>query len=137
MSCLAIGNDIVHVPRIRAALAKWGAGRFLQRILTGEEIEQMQSRLVLPDFAEHVAGRFACKEAVFKAVSSVYRLHWRDFSILKHCVNDGASIHVAWRCPKALDSLEGKFSVVATISHNGDYAYASALRYPAIFDKQF
>ncbi|TGN21048.1 holo-ACP synthase [Leptospira idonii] len=62
---ISIGNDIVENDRIRALLAKHG-DRFLKRIFTEEEIRYCHKH---KDPVPYLAGRFACKEAVIKAMS--------------------------------------------------------------------
>lgn len=60
-----IGIDIVDVSRIDTLMRKHGP-RFLERILTSEEMAFCASR---HDSATCIAGRFAAKEAAFKALS--------------------------------------------------------------------
>ncbi len=67
-----IGIDVVEVSRIAVAIYN---PRFLKKILTPAEREQL---LPLKDF--RVAGRFAAKEAIAKAVST--RLTWQEVEIL-------------------------------------------------------
>lgn len=61
-----IGIDIVEIARIDTLLNKHGM-RFLQRILTPDEIAFCTGR---HDAASCIAGRFAAKEATYKALSS-------------------------------------------------------------------
>jgi len=67
---LAVGLDLVEVARIAEAMEKPG---FLDRILTEKEREQIHTPL-------RVAGRWAAKEAVAKAVG--LHLSWQDVEIL-------------------------------------------------------
>ncbi|KAK0352530.1 hypothetical protein LTS02_014195 [Friedmanniomyces endolithicus] len=94
---LNIGTDIVHVPRIRALIAQ-GEGearkdnlhRFLRRLLTAREQELFWKKQKgislmlgahLEDTAKWLAGRWAAKEAVIKAVR-YRRLTFWDVQIL-------------------------------------------------------
>jgi holo-[acyl-carrier protein] synthase len=61
-----IGVDIVEVGRIRDVLERHGE-RFLARVLTDAERRYC---LLHRDPAPHVAGRFAAKEAVMKALGT-------------------------------------------------------------------
>lgn len=61
-----IGIDIVDIARVEALLQRHGM-RFLQRICTPGEIETCLGR---HDVAACIAGRFAAKEAAFKALSA-------------------------------------------------------------------
>ncbi len=59
-----LGIDLVEVPRIKAALDKWGT-RFLERVFTSAEIAYCNSKSVP---AIHFAARFAAKEAFLKSL---------------------------------------------------------------------
>ena len=61
---LGIGTDIVSVERIERAIEQYGA-RFADRVFTTDEWEFCKSRA---GNAECLAGRFAVKEAAFKAL---------------------------------------------------------------------
>jgi holo-[acyl-carrier protein] synthase len=70
------GVDAAEIPRIRSALQRWGQ-RFLDRVYTPGEQAYCRGR------AERLAGRFAAKEAVSKALGTgIRRLRWRDIEIL-------------------------------------------------------
>ncbi|WP_442602987.1 holo-ACP synthase [Paenibacillus sp. KN14-4R] len=61
-----IGNDIIQIDRIRRVLESTASERFLEKILTPAERQmaaKRQGRLF-----EFVAGRFAVKEAIVKAL---------------------------------------------------------------------
>ncbi len=60
---IAVGVDIVDISRIDALKKNFGM-RFLSRIFTPEEIAYCTAR---HDTAASLAGRFAAKEAAFKA----------------------------------------------------------------------
>lgn len=64
---VGIGHDITDMERVAAVLAGRSARRFMERVLTARELELCSSyegaRLV-----QFVAGRFAAKEAVVKAL---------------------------------------------------------------------
>ena len=58
-----IGIDIVEIERLKQAIDKWG-DLFMNRVFTKTEIEySMQKRFPY----QHLAARFAAKEAVMKA----------------------------------------------------------------------
>lgn len=75
-----IGTDIIEVARIRANLEKYGS-KFLEKILTEKEREHCKT---IKDPAGHVAGRFAAKEAVVKALGKGFgdELSFHDVEIL-------------------------------------------------------
>jgi holo-[acyl-carrier protein] synthase len=111
---IGMGVDITEVRRLRQAIEKWGDD-FLNRVFTREELENAKTRGSLH---QHLAGRFAAKEAVFKALGDV-GLNWRDVQILNN--NEGKPY---------CEILKGKgkrFSVYISISHVKTYAVASAI----------
>lgn len=58
---LTTGVDILHVPRLREALERYGE-RFLERVYTPSELAYCNGRV------PELAARFAAKEAVSKAL---------------------------------------------------------------------
>lgn len=76
------GTDIIEVDRIKKAIEKLG-NKFLSEIYTKNEIEYCESKKTMK--YQHFAARFAAKEAIFKAISSLleskYDLKWTDIEI--------------------------------------------------------
>lgn len=72
-----VGVDITQVMRLRQAIEKWG-NEFLDRVFTKDELENAKTRGSL---YQHLAGRFAAKEAIFKALGNK-GLNWKDIEIL-------------------------------------------------------
>ncbi len=70
MSGLLLGLDLAEVARISEALERWG-NRFLERVFLPGEV--LRRRRHPRAFAEHVAGRFAAKEAAMKALGTGLR----------------------------------------------------------------
>lgn len=64
-----IGTDIVHIPRITAALQRFG-DRFAERILNQQEIRELADVNRKDVF---LAKRFAVKEAAAKAMGTGFR----------------------------------------------------------------
>jgi len=67
---LLLGLDLTEVARVSELLARWGE-RFLQRVFLPGEV--LRGRRHPRAFAEHVAGRFAAKEAAMKALGTGWR----------------------------------------------------------------
>lgn len=111
---LGTGVDITEVNRIKKATEKWGEA-FLDRIFTNEELLNAKTRGSL---YQHLAGRFAAKEAVFKALGDA-ELNWKDVEIL----NDGAGKPFC----KILNSRGKGVDVIVSISHVKNYAVANAI----------
>lgn len=98
---IGTGVDITEVNRLRKAVEKWG-DEFLNRVFTLDELENAKTRGSL---YQHLAGRFAAKEAVFKAMGD-RNLSWKDVQILNdkdgkpHCFflngkGEKAQIHIS------------------------------------------
>lgn len=71
------GVDIVEVERIRKALEKHG-DRFLKRVFTEQEIAYCNSKKMT---TQRLAARFAAKEAVYKAASTIERLEYKQIEV--------------------------------------------------------
>ncbi len=108
------GVDIIEVRRLRQAIEKWGRS-FLERVFTGEELENAKNRT---SPYQHLAGRFAAKEAVFKALGDS-GLTWKDVQILND--KEGRP-----RCVLLRDKDRRK-EVHVSISHVKNYAVANAI----------
>jgi holo-[acyl-carrier protein] synthase len=111
---LGTGVDITEVKRLREAVEKWGNG-FLNRVFTKEELKNAKTRGSL---YQHLAGRFAAKEAVFKALGDA-ELNWKDVQIL----NDKQGRP----CCKILNNRGKGVEVHISISHVKNYAVANAI----------
>lgn len=106
--------DITEVSRLRRAVEKWGDD-FLQRIFTADELSNARTRGSL---YQHLAGRFAAKEAIFKALN-IKSLNWKEIEILNN--KQGRPIaSITNKQAKGLD-------VQISISHVKTYAVASAV----------
>ncbi|MDD2689034.1 MAG: holo-ACP synthase [Candidatus Omnitrophica bacterium] len=111
---IGTGVDITEVKRLKQAVEKWGKA-FLDRIFTKEELDYAKGRVSL---YQHLAGRFAAKEAVFKALGDP-QLNWKDVQVL----NDKQGkpyCHILNHRGKSLD-------VHVSISHVKNYAVANAI----------
>jgi holo-[acyl-carrier protein] synthase len=73
------GIDVVEVPRVAAALQRFGR-RFVERIFTEDEIRYCESKA---NRAERYAARFAAKEAGMKALGTGWNhgVRWRDLEV--------------------------------------------------------
>jgi holo-[acyl-carrier protein] synthase len=111
---IGTGVDITEVRRIRAAAEKWGSD-FLSRVFTPQELEKADKK---SSFYQHLAGRFAAKEAIFKAMGEP-SLSWQDIQI----DNDASGKPVC----KFLDKKNRRLNVYISISHVKTYAVANAV----------
>jgi len=111
---IGTGVDITEVSRVRRAVEKWGDD-FLNRIFTEKELENARSR---SSIYQHLAGRFAAKEAIFKAIQ-IKDLAWKEVQILND--NQGKPY-----C-EILTPEADKVNVQISISHVKNYAVANAI----------
>ncbi len=76
---LGTGIDLAEVPRIRAAIERYGE-RFVARIFTEREIAYVERKA---NKYERYAARFAAKEAGMKAIGTGWRrgVRWQDFEV--------------------------------------------------------
>lgn len=113
------GIDIVEISRIIEAIDVWGA-RFLKRIFTDDELEYCKGHV------PELAGRFAGKEAVMKALGTGFQgVSWRDIEILPDgrgaplvCLSGTAK----WRADEI-----GMTELAISLSHSREYAVASVV----------
>jgi holo-[acyl-carrier protein] synthase len=117
----SVGVDLVEVARI-ARLAARPIG--LASIVTVAELEYCCSRK-RPD--EHLAGRFAAKEAVLKALGTgrAGAIRWTDVEV----VNNAAGrpiVHLHGACA-AYARAHGLLTLAVSISHTADLAIAHAV----------
>jgi holo-[acyl-carrier protein] synthase len=79
MRILGLGIDIVEIERIESLLARHGE-RFLTRVFTSGEVAHSAGARAR---AQHLAARFACKEAVFKALGTGLAggVTWQDVEV--------------------------------------------------------
>lgn len=116
----SIGVDILETDRMRRAVARFG-DRFVQRILGDNEIEVYRRRTDRPVF---LAGRFACKEAVIKALGK-YLKDRPPFSHIQ-IVND-ATGQPSLSLPDPLKAQLQGLEILVSISHDRKYAVAMAV----------
>ncbi len=107
------GVDIIEIDRIERAINRWG-DLFLEHVFTPDEIVWARThKFPYP----HYAGRFAAKEAIFKALGDP-RVTWLDLNIY----NDSSGKPV---CHYSKNDFDGH--IFLSISHAKSYAVAQAI----------
>ncbi|HEY9816803.1 MAG TPA: holo-ACP synthase [Candidatus Obscuribacterales bacterium] len=124
---IRIGTDIVLIPRVRSLFERFG-DRFLQRVYTIAEQEEFHRRCADRRSPENaigfLAGRWAAKEAVVKALGTGWRgVRYTDISIGHQ--PSGAPAVMLTPTPQTQPWLQGSWQL--SLSHDGDYAIATAL----------
>jgi len=117
---IGTGIDIIEVERIAGAYRK---ERFAQRVFTPRERQFFLER---GDNPQTIAGSFAAKEAVSKALGTGFgKIGWREVEILRN--EKGAPYAVLHG--KALEEMRriGGDRVWISISHDRKFAVAQAI----------
>ena len=123
MNAKSLGIDIVECARLGTMLDRHGQ-RFLDRVFTAAEQAYCHSH---KRFLEHLAGRFAAKEAVLKALGTGWRdgICWTDIEILNNPAGQ-PRVQLTGRCREIADQ-NGFAGILVSISHTQDHATAVAL----------
>ena len=114
---MEIGVDIVELERIELIYARSGLS-FLKRFLTDAEIDVCLHK---PQIIASIAGRFAAKEAVVKALGTGFSagVHWKSFEILndeqgRPFVRPAAALSLPQGCSIRISIAHDRHSAVAT-----------------------
>lgn len=126
---IRLGTDIVYIPRIQAALDRFG-DRFLQRVYTSAEQRDcgcIQGVIGNPlGSINQIAGRWAAKEAVAKALGTGWRgVGYTDIEIRRE-LSGAPSVHLHGRAIAVMAAWGGG-EWQLSLSHDQDYAIATAL----------
>jgi len=116
---LATGVDLIEIARIEEVVTRHGK-HYLDRIYTSAELEQCGKR------AESLAGRFAAKEAVAKALGcGIGAVGWQEIEVLSDEQNapqltlHGEALKMA--------NKKGLSSWSVSISHSQSHSVAMAV----------
>lgn len=121
MSIIGTGIDIVEISRIARVMDR--TERFVSRVFTSSEIDYFNSRGNGPS---HVAGAFAAKEAVLKALGTGLRgMEWKDIEIARD--GNGRPDVNLYNGARTLAVGLGICKIHISISHERDYAVAQAV----------
>ena len=112
-----LGIDLTEVPRIAALMDRWGE-RFTHKIFTPDERAYAAARA---HPAQHLAARFAVKEAALKALGVPSGLRWHELEVS----NDGGapSLRLSGRAELAARG-RGIDRLHVSITHTADTACA-------------
>ncbi len=116
----SLGIDLIEIKRVKKVKERWGK-RFLERVYTPKELEYCLKKRY-PETS--LAGRFAAKEAVMKALGTGLSsgVSWKDIEI----VNDRKGKPEVFLYGKTKELL-GKKKVLISISHTKEDAIAQAI----------
>ena len=115
------GTDIIEISRIKKSIEKSGE-KFLNLIYTQKEIDYCESKKIAK--YSHYAGRFAAKEAIYKAISTLlndrFAISWKNAQIIN---DENGNPHVEFINIdfNQIDHID------ISISHCKEYAVATAV----------
>ena len=120
---ITTGVDIIEVDRIKKAVEDL-SDSFLNRVYNKKELEYCQKSNKMK--YQHLATRFAGKEAVFKAISGYIdrsELMWQDIEV-ENDANGRPKINMDKLRKCGLENLE---SIDISLSHIKEYAIANVV----------
>jgi holo-[acyl-carrier protein] synthase len=117
------GVDLAEVPRIKAAIERYGA-RFIDRIYTPAEIAYVERKA---NRYERFAARFAAKEAGMKAIGTGWRrgVRWQDFEVA-NLPSGKPTLRFHGRAAHFAEVL-GVKTVALSITHTAELAMAHVI----------
>lgn len=117
---VGIGVDIVEIDRFKKLTENWGE-HFLRKIFTQREIDYCISK---KNIYQHLAGKFAAKEAISKAISTGWggNFRWKDVEILNDANGKPKII-----LHNQLKECYNSYLFHISISHSFNYAVALAI----------
>ncbi len=118
-----IGIDIIEIDRVKNSVEKYG-DHFLKKVYTQTELDYCLSK---SNKYQHLAARFAAKEAVFKAMTTGWSkdVGWQDIEIYNE-PNGLPLVNLKGDLNSFL--TDGK-SLKISMSHSRDYVACVAIIY--------
>jgi len=123
MNIIAHGVDLIDCSRLAESIQRHGQ-RFLDRVFTPAELGYCLGKR---RHLEHLAGRFAAKEAVLKVLGTGWRggVAWKDIEVRNE--PSGQPVVTLRGESKRIAERLGITRVLVSISHTPSQAIASAI----------
>jgi holo-[acyl-carrier protein] synthase len=120
---IGTGVDIVEIARIKKAARNWKA-RFLSRVFTDRELAYSRRKKF---WHQHLAARFAAKEAVLKAFGdkSINSMEWKEIEVVNN--KDGKPLVRLSGEALAAKRRRRVKDIIISLSHTKNYAVANAI----------
>ncbi len=118
-----VGIDIIEIDRIKKSIDKYG-DQFLNKIFTKTELEYSLSK---KNKYQHLAARFAAKEAIAKALTSGWSkgFSWKEIEIY----NEKNGLPQVQLNGNLMNFLGNDKSLKITMSHSQHYVTCFAIFY--------
>ena len=116
-----IGNDVLEVDRLQKAIDRHGH-HFVDKIFS---IKEQDYCFKFNNPSERLAGRFAAKEAIAKALGTGIgtEVNWHDIEIVNDERNGKPNVILSDKIKKAFNDPK----IFVSISHTNKYATAMAI----------
>ncbi|MBA4250243.1 MAG: holo-[acyl-carrier-protein] synthase [Chlorobiaceae bacterium] len=116
-----IGIDIIEIQRIKESVDKLG-DKFLNKIFTEKELDYSLSK---PNKYQHLAARFAAKEAVTKALGTGWNgeFSWKNIEVS----NDEKGKPLVNLTGPLVEALSDGKKLQVTMSHSREYVSCFAI----------
>ena len=117
------GIDIIEVKRIKRAVDRWN-NKFIKRVFTDKEINYSKDKRF---YYQHLAARFATKEAVLKAFGEGFNkfINWKDIEVLNQ--KNGKPEVKLYGYLRDLKEKKKIKNITVSISHTRNYAVANCV----------
>lgn len=127
---IGIGIDIIEIDRIKDSVVKYG-DRFLKKIYTKTELEYSLSKKYK---YQHLAARFAAKEAVYKALATGWNkdVSWHNIEIS----NEPNGMPIVLLKGNLKRFLSRGKHLKISMSHSRDYVACVAIIYKSTEDEK-
>ena len=120
---IGIGIDIIEIERIKKSIDTYG-NSFLNKIYTQNELDYCLSK---HNKYQHLAARFAAKEAIYKALASGWEKDatWKSMEIL----NEPNGLPVVKFFGKLKEFISDDKDIKISLSHSDLYVTCVAIIY--------
>lgn len=120
---IGIGIDIIEINRIQHSVDTFG-DHFLNKVYTEKELEYC---LAKHNKYQHLAARFAAKEAIYKAIASGWEKEatWKNIEI----TNEPNGLPTAKFLGKLNEFISDGKEIKVSLSHSENYVVAVAIIY--------
>lgn len=120
---IGIGIDIIEIDRIKHSVDTFGDS-FLNKIYTKNELDYC---LAKHNKYQHLAARFAAKEAIYKALASGWEKEatWKSMEI----TNEANGLPVVKFLGRLNEFISDDKEIKVSLSHSDNYVAAVAIIY--------